>query len=64
MKALITISEFQETYGVSRSTVYRLVERGEFAFVHIGRAVRIRREDADAWFAQLLKSEHCAGKAA
>ena len=49
MKALMSIAEFQQTFGVSRSTVYRLEERGEIEFLKIGRAVRIRREDAESW---------------
>ncbi len=53
MAALLTIAEFQRTFNVSRSTVYRLRDRGELSFVHIGRAVRIRREDAEAWYASL-----------
>lgn len=53
MKALISITEFQQTFGVSRSTVYRLVERGELEFVRIGRAVRIRRDEAEAWCSSL-----------
>jgi len=56
MNALITIEDFQKAYRVSRSTVYRLKERGELAFVHIGRAVRIRRADAEAWFASLSEA--------
>jgi excisionase family DNA binding protein len=57
MPALITITEFQKTYNVSRSTVYRLKDRNELPFVHIGRAVRIRRVDADKWYASLTGSE-------
>lgn len=48
MKTLISIADCQEMMGVSRSTVYRLVERGQLSFVHIGRAVRIRRAEAEA----------------
>jgi len=57
---LLTLNKFCEHYGLSRSTVYRLHERGELPFVHIGRAVRIRLEDAEAWAASLT----CTGKAA
>ena len=55
MRALISISEFGEIFGVSRSTVYRLKERGEITFVHVGRAVRIRRDVAENWFASLTE---------
>lgn len=49
MSALISISEFQEMCRISRSTVYRLIERGEIERVNIGRAVRLRRDDVDKW---------------
>jgi excisionase family DNA binding protein len=50
---LITISEFQQRYSVSRSTVYRLEKSGLISFVHVGRAVRIRQDDAERWFTSL-----------
>lgn len=54
MAALLTISFFCEEYGVSRSTAYRLRDSGAVPHVHIGRAVRIRREDAVRWYESLL----------
>jgi len=57
MPALLTIAEFQQVYNVSRSTVYRLADREEIRFVHIGRAVRIPREDAEAWYSRLMGAE-------
>jgi len=53
----MTIAQFQREYSVSRSTVYRLRDRNELSLVHIGRAVRIRREDAERWYASLT-GEH------
>jgi excisionase family DNA binding protein len=53
MAALITIPDFCDEYCVSRSTVYRLRDRNEVPHVRIGRAVRIRREDAERWYASL-----------
>lgn len=53
MRSLMTIAEFQKIYSVSRATVYRLAKRKEFQFVHIGRSVRIRTEDAERWYASL-----------
>lgn len=50
---LMTISQFQQKFGVSRSTVYRLRDRNVIPFVHIGRAVRIRTEDANNWYQSL-----------
>lgn len=54
MAALMTISDFQSEYCVSRSTVYQLRDRGEVPHVHIGRSVRIRREDAESWYQSLV----------
>lgn len=53
MAALITIQYFCEEYGISRSTAYRLRDRGEVPHVKIGRATRIRREDAERWYDSL-----------
>ena len=53
MSALITINEFRELYRVSRSTVYRLKDKGEIEFLYIGSAIRIRREDAEKLFSSL-----------
>lgn len=47
----LRIADFQRAYNLSRSTVYRLRDRGELRFVHIGRAVRIPRKDAERWYA-------------
>jgi excisionase family DNA binding protein len=53
MPNLISIEEFKSRYGCSRSTVIRLNERGLLPFIKFGRNVRIRTEDAEAWFASL-----------
>jgi excisionase family DNA binding protein len=53
MQNLMSIREFQERFSVSRSTVYRLKQRGEFPFVKVGAAVRIRTDDAESWFERL-----------
>jgi len=56
MALLITIQQFCEEYGVSRSTNYRLRDRGEVPHVKIGRSTRIRREDAERWYQSLADS--------
>lgn len=47
MKDYISIAEFQKMFSISRATVYRMRDRGEINFVHLGRAVRIARTDVD-----------------
>ena len=54
MRLLLRLRDFQEMYGVSRSTIYRLSARGELELVHVGRGVRIRREEAERWAASLI----------
>ena len=56
MAALMTIHVFCNEYNISRSTAYRLRDRGEVPHVHIGRAVRIRSEDARRWYESLVES--------
>jgi excisionase family DNA binding protein len=51
---LLTIGQFCERYYVSRSTVYRLFASGDLRRVVIGRAVRIKRIDAEEWFDTLM----------
>ena len=53
-EGFLTVQEFLDTYALSRSTFYRLVENG-FPIIKIGRATRIARADAAAW-AQSLPS--------
>ena len=60
MPALITLKGFCDEFKVSRSTAYRLHERGDLPFVYIGRSVRIRREDAALWFASLAETRSAA----
>lgn len=42
---LLTIKQVQRTLGVSRSMVYRLVQRGELQVIHIGTAIRVRQSE-------------------
>lgn len=53
MSVLMSIKDFQEEFRLSRSTVYRLKAKGEITFVRVGRAVRIKVEEANRWFANL-----------
>lgn len=53
MSEFMTVAEFSSRFAVSRPTIYRLVARGELRLVKIGRASRIRCEDASRWAAGL-----------
>jgi len=47
--ALMTVSEVAALLRFSRGHLYELVRSGELPVVRCGRAVRLRREDVDAW---------------
>jgi excisionase family DNA binding protein len=47
MKRSFTITELAERWGVSRSTVYRLMKRGEVPFFKVGSTRRVRVEDVE-----------------
>lgn len=49
MKAY-SIKELAALWGVSYHTIWRAVERGELPAARIGRSVRIRQLDAEAWW--------------
>lgn len=57
MAEFLKINDFQNRYNVSRSTVYRLHDRGEIDFVKIGRSVRIPRTSAERWFNALTRDQ-------
>ncbi len=44
---LFTIPEAASELKVSRSAIYRLITAGQLKAVHIGRSVRIRREELE-----------------
>lgn len=49
---ILTISEVSEILRVHRSTIYRLVKRGEFPGFKIGDSWRVSSDALDAWLAQ------------
>jgi excisionase family DNA binding protein len=48
-KKYIRIREFCEQYSLSRTTAYRLFERGELTPIKRGGAVLLSVADIDAW---------------
>ena len=54
---LITASEVSHILGLGESTVYLLIQRGELPCVRIGRAVRVKQDDLDAFIeSKVVKS--------
>ena len=48
---LLTVREVSEYLRVSTATVYSLVGRGELPCIRVSNAIRVRREDLDAYLA-------------
>ena len=44
MGELIKVSQVAQTLGLSKSTVYRLIDRGQIEGVRMGRSVRVHPE--------------------
>jgi len=53
---ILTISEVSELLRVHRSTIYRLVKRGEFPGFKIGDSWRVSSDALDAWLAERTPS--------
>lgn len=47
--SFLKVSEIADRLRVSKMTVYRLVSTGELASVRLGRSIRVRAADADAY---------------
>jgi excisionase family DNA binding protein len=50
---LLTIADVQQATQLGRTKLYELMRDGELPFIRIGRSVRIRREDFEAWLVAL-----------
>ena len=46
---VMTAEEVATYLNISRSTVYRLAERGEIPVTRVGRSLRFTRESIDEW---------------
>jgi excisionase family DNA binding protein len=56
-KQLLTLEDACERLQVSEATIRRLVKDGELRVVRIGRAIRVRPEDLDAFIRDHLTTE-------
>jgi excisionase family DNA binding protein len=52
-KAVYSVPEFAATYGLGRSTVYRLLRSGDLKARKIGKRTVITAEDAESWLCRL-----------
>jgi excisionase family DNA binding protein len=53
MERLYTVREVQEILKVGRSFAYKLVQSGEIRAVRVGRCLRVRATDLEAYIAAL-----------
>ena len=55
LKPLLTCKEVAEVLKVSRSRAYRIMGRGDFPVLHIGKLRRVRPEDVDRYIHNIVK---------
>jgi excisionase family DNA binding protein len=48
-KDFLNISDLSEYLSIKKSTLYLMVESGDMPHYRIGRLIRFRRDDVDAW---------------
>ena len=48
-KRCYTVNEIQDILGISRSTVYELLNKNEFRWIQIGTKYRISKKSFDKW---------------
>ena len=48
-KELLSVDDLSEYLNIKKSTVYSLLENGELPHYKIGRLIRCKRSDVDAW---------------
>ena len=54
--------ELSQILGVSRSLTYKLLQHGEIRSIKIGKCVRVRVEDLEAFLEQQTKRQQPVGK--
>jgi excisionase family DNA binding protein len=54
----LTYAEAQAVSGLSRTTIWKLVNAGEVEAARIGRALRINRESLDAYMRRSIVGPH------
>ncbi len=62
MDQLLNVGQAQETLGISRPTLYRLVRSGEIAVVKIGARKLFRSDDLRQFVDQHVRRAAGAGK--
>lgn len=53
IEPLVSVSSAAEVYGLAPSFLYRLVARGDLPCYRIGKAIRLRLSEVEAYFTQV-----------
>jgi len=53
LKEFLTVDDLSQYLGIKRSSLYYMVEKREIPFYKIGRLVRFKKADIDAWICGL-----------
>ena len=57
MDELLTVKEVEEYLRVTRTTIYKLINRGAFPVIKIAGATRIKRDDLMAYIASATQTK-------
>ena len=56
-KAILTVRDFQQEYGVAKNTAYDFVNQKGFPAIRFGRTIRIPRKALEQWLAKQFESQ-------
>jgi len=62
-KDVLTVSDLQREYGVSKNTAYEFVNQRGFPAIRFGRAIRIPRRAFEAWLAKRFDGNEVPSRA-
>lgn len=54
---IMTVEDAADILGVSKMTVYRLIESGDIPHLRVGRSYRIRGDDFDRYLAHIYSGD-------
>ncbi|HGZ4935182.1 helix-turn-helix domain-containing protein [Enterococcus faecalis] len=58
VKETYTIKEVAELLSISNKTAYKLIKENRFAFVRIGRVIRVSKKSFDNWLNNVANTNH------
>jgi excisionase family DNA binding protein len=64
LKEFLTIDELSQYLNIKRSTLYSMVESEEITHYRVGRLIRFKKQDVDAWMERHRREENSADKKA